>query len=540
MTKRINLMLSLYILVTISACLPTTRCLDNSKLARAGIISSAEYAVSVYAQTNEAYIALRTIPYLPANPNNCFTPTITTYNTTIQSIFSPIVSQINAITSSTSTQQERLFGVIIGTVALGVATAAQVTAAVALTQAQSNAKAILQLKSSIQNTIAAVSEVKDGLSTIGIALGKIQVYVNEVINPQLANLTCQTAAANLGVQLSLYLTELATVFGPQITNPALSPLTIQALYNLAGSNLDTFFEKYGYKQATATSVLEAGLVTGQIVSFDPATGIGIIRVSLPSIATLSSARVTKLETVSVSTSTGEAVAIVPSFIIQQGTVIEEFIIDGCIRTSADIYCTRLFTKILPDSVLNCLQGLVNECQFTRGLGTYANRFVTINGGIVANCQTLLCRCYSPSYIITQNSNIAVTLIDSSTCRDLDLDGIRLALGNTEFSEYAKNLTIAESQFAPSDALDISSEIGKLNATISRVEDYLNQATKDVTAISINKSAADIILIVTLILTILLIITVIVIVVIIIKQRRVITHKTTNEDMISNPYVTNAK
>ncbi|ACN72643.1 fusion protein [avian paramyxovirus 7] len=513
--------------------------LDNSKIAQAGIISAQEYAVNVYSQSNEAYIALRTVPYIPPHNLSCFQDLINTYNTTIQNIFSPIQDQITSITSASTLPSSRFAGLVVGAIALGVATSAQITAAVALTKAQQNAQEIIRLRDSIQNTINAVNDITVGLSSIGVALSKVQNYLNDVINPALQNLSCQVSALNLGIQLNLYLTEITTIFGPQITNPSLTPLSIQALYTLAGDNLMQFLTRYGYGETSVSSILESGLISAQIVSFDKQTGIAILYVTLPSIATLSGSRVTKLMSVSVQTGVGEGSAIVPSYVIQQGTVIEEFIPDSCIFTRSDVYCTQLYSKLLPDSILQCLQGSMADCQFTRSLGSFANRFMTVAGGVIANCQTVLCRCYNPVMIIPQNNGIAVTLIDGSLCKELELEGIRLTMADPVFASYSRDLIINGNQFAPSDALDISSELGQLNNSISSATDNLQKAQESLNKSIIPAATSSWLIILLFVLVSISLVIGCISIYFIYKHSTTNRSRNLSSDIISNPYIQKA-
>ncbi|ARO49356.1 fusion protein [avian paramyxovirus 15] len=458
-------------LLMINPCLT----LDNSKLAPVGIISAAEHELAIYTNTLSGSIAVRFLPNLPANLTHCQKTILDNYNVTVTRILKPIADNLNILKHGLEVPKERLVGAIIGTVALGVATSAQITAAVAVAQAQQNAKDIWKLKNAILSTNEAVLELKTGLQQTAIALDKIQDYINNEIIPTVNNLTCEVMANRLGVYLSLYLTELTTVFGNQITNPALSTISYQGLTNLCGNNIGALTKLIGLKDDNVESIYEAGLITGQVVDYDPASQILIIQVSYPSISRLSDIRATELITVGVTTPFGEGRAIVPKYVAQSTVLIEELDISSCKFSSTTLYCTQINTRPLPPRVSSCLKGDYENCQFTTEVGVLASRYASIGKGVVVNCRSIICKCLEPPRIIPQNSLASITVIDSKICKKLQLPDVILRLDGNLESQYFTNISINGGQVTPSGPLDISSEIGNINQTVNRVEDLIHES-----------------------------------------------------------------
>ncbi|ADK12967.2 F [avian paramyxovirus 10] len=463
------------LLFLLTCYIPGAVSLDNSILAPAGIISASERQIAIYTQTLQGTIALRFIPVLPQNLSSCAKDTLESYNSTVSNLLLPIAENLNALLKDADKPSQRIIGAIIGSVALGVATTAQVTAALAMTQAQQNARNIWKLKESIKNTNQAVLELKDGLQQSAIALDKVQSFINSEILPQINQLGCEVAANKLGIFLSLYLTEITTVFKNQITNPALSTLSYQALYNLCGGNMAALTKQIGIKDTEINSLYEAELITGQVIGYDSADQILLIQVSYPSVSRVQGVRAVELLTVSVATPKGEGKAIAPSFIAQSNIIAEELDTQPCKFSKTTLYCRQVNTRTLPVRVANCLKGKYNDCQYTTEIGALASRYVTITNGVVANCRSIICRCLDPEGIVAQNSDAAITVIDRSTCKLIQLGDITLRLEGKLSSSYSKNITIDISQVTTSGSLDISSELGSINNTITKVEDLISKS-----------------------------------------------------------------
>lgn len=455
------------------------KALDNTKLLGAGIASGKEHELKIYQSSVNGYIAVKLIPFLPSTKSECYSEQLKNYNATINRLMGPINDNIKLVLSGvqTRTREGKLIGAIIGTAALGLATAAQVTAAIALEQAQDNARAILTLKESIRNTNNAVSELKTGLSEVSIALSKTQDYINTQIMPALSNLSCEIVGLKIGIQLSQYLTEVTAVFGNQITNPALQPLSMQALYQLCGGDFSLLLDKIGADRNELESLYEANLVTGRIVQYDTADQLVIIQVSIPSVSTLSGYRVTELQSISVDMDHGEGKAVIPRYIVTSGRVIEEMDISPCVLTATAVYCNRLLTTSLPDSVLKCLDGDHSFCTYTSNSGVLETRYIAFDGMLIANCRSIVCKCLDPPYIIPQNKGKPLTIISKEVCKKVTLDGITLLIDAEFTGEYGLNITIGPDQFAPSGALDISTELGKLNNSINKAEDYIDKSNE---------------------------------------------------------------
>nr|pir cell fusion glycoprotein precursor - Newcastle disease virus (strain Italien) [avian paramyxovirus 1]prf//1404235A gene F [avian paramyxovirus 1] len=489
----VPLMLIIRIALTLS-CIRLTSSLDGRPLAAAGIVVTGDKAVDIYTSSQTGSIIVKLLPNMPKDKEACAKAPLEAYNRTLTTLLTPLGDSIRRIQESVTTsggrRQRRFIGAIIGSVALGVATAAQITAASALIQANQNAANILRLKESIAATNEAVHEVTDGLSQLAVAVGKMQQFVNDQFNNTAQELDCIKITQQVGVELNLYLTELTTVFGPQITSPALTPLTIQALYNLAGGNMDYLLTKLGVGNNQLSSLIGSGLITGNPILYDSQTQILGIQITSPSVGNLNNMRATYLETLSVSTTKGFASALVPKVVTQVGSVIEELDTSYCMETDLDLYCTRIVTFPMSPGIYSCLSGNTSACMYSKTEGALTTPYMALKGSVIANCKMTTCRCADPPGIISQNYGEAVSLIDRHSCNVLSLDGITLRLSGEFDATYQKNISILDSQVIVTGNLDISTELGNVNNSISNALNKLEESNSKLDKVNVKLTSTS--------------------------------------------------
>nr|AEZ00966.1 fusion [Pigeon paramyxovirus 1] len=478
----------------ILSCICLTSSLDGRPLAAAGIVVTGDKVINIYTSSQTGSIIVKLLPNMPKDKEACAKAPLEAYNRTLTALLTPLGDSIRRIQGSVSTsgvrRKKRFIGAIIGSVALGVATSAQITAAAALIQANQNAANILRLKESIAATNEAVHEVTDGLSQLAVAVGKMQQFVNDQFNNTARELDCIKIAQQVGVELNLYLTELTTVFGPQITSPALTQLTIQALYNLAGGNMDYLLTKLGIGNSHLSSLIGSGLITGNPILYDSQTQILGIQVNLPSVGNLNNMRATYLETLSVSTTKGFASALVPKVVTQVGSVIEELDTSYCIESDLDLYCTRIVTFPMSPGIYSCLSGNTSACMYSKTEGALNTPYMALKGSVIANCKITTCRCADPPGIISQNYGEAVSLIDRHSCNVLSLDGITLRLSGEFDATYQKNISILDSQVIVTGNLDISTELGSVNNSISNALERLAESNSKLDKVNVNLTSTS--------------------------------------------------
>nr|AHI45027.1 fusion protein [Mumps orthorubulavirus] len=482
-------------------------CVNINILQQIGYIKQQVRQLSYYSQSSSSYIVVKLLPNIQPPDDSCEFKSISQYNKTLSNLLLPIAENINNIASpsSGSRRHKRFAGIAIGIAALGVATAAQVTAAVSLVQAQTNARAIAAMKNSIQATNRAVFEVKEGTQQLAIAVQAIQDHINTIMNIQLNNMSCQILDNQLATSLGLYLTELTTVFQPQLINPALSPISIQALRSLLGSMTPAVVQAALSTAISAAEILSAGLMEGQIVSVLLDEMQMIVKINIPTIVTQSNALVIDFYSISSFVNNQESIIQLPDRILEIGNEQWSYPAKNCKLTRHHIFCQYNEAERLSLESKLCLAGNISACVFSPIAGSYMRRFVALDGTIVANCRSLTCLCKSPSYPIYQPDHHAVTTIDLTACQTLSLDGLDFSIVSLSNITYAENLTISLSQTINTQPIDISTELSKVNASLQNAVKYIKESNHQLQSVSVNSKIGAII-VAALVLSILSIIT----------------------------------
>nr|BCW91628.1 F protein [Mumps orthorubulavirus] len=470
-------------------------CVNINILQQIGYIKQQVRQLSYYSQSSSSYIVVKLLPNIQPPDNSCEFKSVTQYNKTLSNLLLPIAENINNIASPSpgSRRQKRFAGIAIGIAALGVATAAQVTAAVSLVQAQTNARAIAAMKNSIQATNRAVFEVKEGTQQLAIAVQAIQDHINTIMNTQLNNMSCQILDNQLATSLGLYLTELTTVFQPQLINPALSPISIQALRSLLGSMTPAVVQATLSTSISAAEILSAGLMEGQIVSVLLDEMQMIVKINIPTIVTQSNALVIDFYSISSFINNQESIIQLPDRILEIGNEQWSYPAKNCKLTRHHIFCQYNEAERLSLESKLCLAGNISACVFSPIAGSYMRRFVALDGTIVANCRSLTCLCKSPSYPIYQPDHHAVTTIDLTACQTLSLDGLDFSIVSLSNITYAENLTISLSQTINTQPIDISTELSKVNASLQNAVKYIKESNHQLQSVSINSKIGAIII-----------------------------------------------
>nr|QEX51712.1 fusion protein [avian paramyxovirus 1] len=475
-------------IMLILGCIRPTSSLDGRPLAAAGIVVTGDKAVNVYTSSQTGSIIVKLLPNMPRDKEACAKAPLEAYNRTLTTLLTPLGDSIRKIQGSVSTsggrRQKRFIGAVIGSVALGVATAAQITAAAALIQANQNAANILRLRASVAATDEAGHDFTDRVSQLSVAVGKMQQFVNDQFNNTARELDCIKITQQVGVELNLYLTELTTVFGPQITSPALTQLTIQALYNLAGGNMDYLLTKLGIGNNQLSSLIGSGLITGYPILYDSQTQLLGIQVNLPSVGNLNNMRATYLEALSVCPTKGYASDLLPKVVTQVGSGIEELDTSYCIESDLDLYCTRIVPFPKSPGIYYCLSGNTSAYMYSKSKGALSTLYMALKGSVIAKCKITTCRCTDPPGIISQNYGEDVSMIDRHSCNVLSLDGITMWVSGEFDATYQKNISILDSQVIVTGNLDISTVVGNVNNSISNALDRLAESNSKIEKVNV--------------------------------------------------------
>lgn len=482
--------------------------LDITHLMNLGTVPTAIRSLVYYTYSKPSYLTIDLIPNLKNLDPNCNYSSLNYYNKTVLSLIQPIADNINHLTKpiTSSEIQSRFFGAVIGTVALGVATAAQVTAAIGLAKAQENARLILKLKKAAEETNDAVRDLIGSNKIVARMISAIQNQINTVIQPAINRIDCQIKDLQAANILNLYLTEITTVFHNQLTNPALESISIQALKSLLGSTLPEVLSKLDLNNISAASVMASGLIKGQIIAVDIPTMTLVLMVQIPSISPLRQAKIIDLTSITIHTNNQEVQAVVPDRVLEIGSEILGFDGSVCQITKDTVFCPYNDAYILPIQQKRCLQGQTRDCVFTPVAGTFPRRFLTTYGTIVANCRNLVCSCLRPPQIIYQPDETPVTIIDKDLCTTLTLDSITIEIQKSINSTFRREVVLESTQVRSLTPLDLSTDLSQYNQLLKSAEDHIQRSNDYLNSINpsiVNNSA----IIILIILCILLILTV---------------------------------
>nr|AMO03812.1 fusion protein [Avian paramyxovirus 4]AMO03815.1 fusion protein [Avian paramyxovirus 4]AMO03816.1 fusion protein [Avian paramyxovirus 4] len=459
---------------------PRTEGIRGDLIPGAGIFVTQVRQLQIYQQSGYHDLVIRLLPLLPTELNDCQKEVVTEYNNTVSQLLQPIKTNLDTLLADGNTKeadiQPRFIGAIIATGALAVATVAEVTAAQALSQSKTNAQNILKLRDSIQATNQAVFEISQGLEATATVLSKLQTELNENIIPSLNNLSCAAMGNRLGVSLSLYLTLMTTLFGDQITNPVLTPISYSTLSAMAGGHIGPVMSKILAGSVTsqlgAEQLIASGLIQSQVVGYDSQYQLLVIRVNLVRIQEVQNTRVVSLRTLAVNRDGGLYRAQVPPEVVERSGIAERFYADDCVLTTTDYICSSIRSSRLNPELVKCLSGALDSCTFERESALLSTPFFVYNKAVVANCKAATCRCNKPPSIIAQYSASALVTITTDTCADLEIEGYRFNIQTESNSWVAPNFTVSTSQIVSVDPIDISSDIAKINNSIEAAREQL--------------------------------------------------------------------
>ncbi|UBB42363.1 fusion protein [Wufeng Rhinolophus sinicus rubulavirus 1] len=451
--------------------------IDLAHLMNLGTVPTAIRSLVYYTYPKPYYLTVDLLPSISGIDGNCDYPSFHNYNKTLQNIIRPLAENIKKLTAPVVRTgiQSRFAGIIIGTIALGVATAAQITAAIALSKAQQNARSIMYLKKSVQETNAAVQDLANANRLIVKMVSTIQGQINNIIQPALNNMSCQIKDLQLASALNLYLTELTTVFHNQLTNPALEPLSIQALKSLLGSTLPAVLNSFNVEYITVSEMMASGLITGQVIAVDIEKLTLILLIQIPIISPIRAAKVIDLTSITIHSNNQEVQVVLPKRILEIGSEILGYDGSICQVTKEMMFCPYNDAYVIPLHQKMCMTGKTEECVLTPVTGTFPRRFLSTTGSIVANCRDLVCSCKKPAKIIYQPDERPITIIDKSECSTLMLDTITIEIQNTLNSSFHRAISLSGNQIKMLTPLDLSAEIAQHNDLIVSAENHIKKS-----------------------------------------------------------------
>uniref|UniRef100_A0AAU0QN10 Fusion glycoprotein F0 n=1 Tax=Lechcodon virus TaxID=3095318 RepID=A0AAU0QN10_9MONO len=461
-----------------------TASLDYEELSKIGIIRGSTYNYKIKGSPSTKLMVVKLIPNLD-RVENCTKTQLVNYKQLVKKALEPVKLSIDSMLSNVKSgnNKYRFAGAIMAGVALGVATAATVTAGIALHQSNENARAIANLKNSIQSTNEAVKQLQmAGQQTLAV-IDTIRGEINNNIIPVINQLSCETVGLSVGIKLTQYYSEIITAFGPALQNPVNSRITIQAISSAFNGNFDELLKTMGYSSNDMYEILQSGLIRGNIIDVDPDVGYIALEIEFPNLAPVPNAIIQELMPISFNVDGDEWVTLVPNFILTRTTLLSNIDVNRCTQTETSIICDHDYALPMSYQLMDCLKGSTDKCAREKVISSYVPKFALSGGVIYANCLNTICRCMDTDTPITQSIKSTVTLLDNKNCEVYQVGDILISVGayiglhdyNSENVETGAPVVI--------DKIDIGNQLAGINQSLQNAEDYIEKSEEYLSGIN---------------------------------------------------------
>nr|UED37249.1 fusion protein [Paramyxoviridae sp.] len=464
-----------------------------SELSKIGVLPARNYALKVRGTTSKQYMVIKFLPNLQ-NVTDCFQSQVENYKSMLLKVLKPVNESIK-LTRSYITERTtgvRFWGAIVGGVALGVATAAQITAGIALHNSIQNAAAIHQLKESLINTNKAIEKLQTAAHQTVIAVSALQTQINTHIIPALNNLGCETAANALGLRLSQYFSIISLIFGPNLRNPSMETISIQTLSQAFNDDFESLLSGLGYTKSDFLDILESNSIKGRIIEMDLDYYFMILQIEYPEMITIKDAMVQDFNLISYNDRGTEWMAIFPRSLLIRGSFISNIDITRCTQTSKSYICNEDTSSPISPQIYHCSLGQISECARSRVVNSHVSRYALSNGVIFANCIPITCLCKTTSQSIIQDVTSTNVMMTSEQCNEVEVDGIYFTVGPRFLNRTMFSGEVKLGSPVVTDPIDISNQLADVQSSINQSKDYLaksNEILKYVNPRIVNTSTA---------------------------------------------------
>ncbi|QWQ56141.1 putative fusion protein [Porcine morbillivirus] len=453
-------------------------------LSKIGVLSTESMTYKIMAPGASQYLVIKLMPNV-TGLDNCTSSEVAEYESLLVNILGPINKALQVMTTSMrpaqttygSRRQKRFAGVVLAGAALGVATAAQITAGVALHQSNMNAQAIRDLKNSLEKSNQAIEEIRQATQEVVVAVQGVQDYINHELIPTISQMSCEIIGQKLGLKLLRYYTELLSIFGPSLRDPLSAEITIQALTYALGGDIYKVIEKLGYSGHDLAAVLESGGIKTRVVHADVQSKFIILSISYPTLSEVKGVVVHKLDVVSYNIGSQEWYTAVPKFVATNGYLISNFDESGCALVTGVSICSQNALYPMSSVMQQCMRGETGSCARTLVSGTIGNRFILSKGNIVANCASIMCKCTTSGTIINQDPDKLLTFIATDLCPLVEIEGITIQVGTREYPDTVYEHRINLGPVIPLEKLDVGTNLGNAISKLEDAKDLLDASNQ---------------------------------------------------------------
>uniref|UniRef100_A0AAU7E344 Fusion glycoprotein F0 n=1 Tax=Mus rat paramyxovirus TaxID=3141895 RepID=A0AAU7E344_9MONO len=452
--------------------------MDYAQLSKIGIIKGRSYHLKITGTPSYQFMVVKLVPNV-SNMSSCGQTHMDNYKGMLRRILRPISDSIDAMRSAVSDKDGsndlRFWGALIGGVALGVATSAQITAGVALHNSLENAKAILQMKDAIKHTNQAIAEVVSSQRKTVTVINALQDQINNNLIPAIKSVGCQAVGNTLGLRLTQYFSEISLVFGPNLRDPSSETLSIQAISRAFNGDFDSLLKALGYKESDLMDVLESGSIRGRIIAVSIEEFFIVLQIEYPSIITIADATVQKFNLISYSYQGSEWMPIFPRVILKRGSYLSNIDITQCTETASAVLCPSDTSSSLTNNLYECATGNIKECARIKVVNSYVSRYALSDGVLFMNCAPINCRCSNPEFAIEQTSETSTTMISDDTCKEVMVDGLFITVGRKVLNRSVYSGEIEVGGEVSIDPIDVSTDLAGVQEDLDKAQNELDQS-----------------------------------------------------------------
>ncbi|UOL48914.1 fusion protein [Wufeng Typhlomys cinereus jeilongvirus 1] len=447
-----------------------------SELTKIGVIQGKNYALKITGDPTYQLMVIKLLPNLGL-ASNCSKDSVDSYKDMLSRVLKPISETLNRVKSYIKDRQnnQRFWGAIVGGVAMGIATSAQITAGVALHNSIQNANAISSLKDSIRSTNQAIELLQTAQKQTVVAISALQDQINTQIIPVINQLSCEIVKNTVALKLNQYFSELSLIFGPNLRDPASETLSIQALSRAFNGDFDSLLLTLGYNDEDFLDLVESHSIRGRIIDVALDDYYIAIQIEYPNIITIPDAIIQSFNIITYMHEGVEWQTVFPRVILIRGNYLSNVDLSGCTKTSSSYICNEDTSSPMSLSVFNCARGDLKECARTRVTTSHVSRFALLDGVLFANCLPISCRCSEPEFGIVQDTKTSNIMVDQSYCKEILIDNIFITLGNKKLNRSIFAMGIEVGGSVSVDPIDVGNELAGIQDTISESEDKLNEA-----------------------------------------------------------------
>nr|AKA58530.1 fusion protein [Respirovirus muris] len=408
--------------------------IPRDKLSNIGVIVDEGKSLKIAGSHESRYIVLSLVPGVDLE-NGCGTVQVIQYKSLLNRLLIPLRDALDlqealiTVTNDTMTNagvpQARFFGAVIGTIALGVATSAQITAGIALAEAREAKRGIALIKESMTKTHKSIELLQNAVGEQILALKTLQDFVNDEIKPAVSELGCETAALRLGIKLTQHYSELLTAFGSNFGTIGEKSLTLQALSSLYSANITEIMTTVRTGQSNIYDVIYTEQIKGTVIDVDLERYMVTLSVKIPILSEVPGVLIHKASSISYNIDGEEWYVTVPSHILSRASFLGGANIVDCVESRLTYICPRDPAQLIPDSQQKCILGDTTRCPVTRVVDSLIPKFAFVNGGVVANCIASSCTCGISRRPISQDRSKGVVFLTHDNCGLIGVNGIEL-------------------------------------------------------------------------------------------------------------------